>query len=242
MPPRRVALKRTALCGVALLGLLPAAGCGGDSGGGGGAQTGQATTQAAKPRTDAVGAALKAQLEAGVGQLTVEKVRCTPRGEDFSCAVQAIGAGQPRKGLIRLKAYGGSGTVFLAAGRLAGPGGHIKFSRLVVDLNQPSPAKPPSAPGRSTLEDAIQASLQQRDPQLIITTLRCPDGKATGAGAKFTCTGKGPYGVSPATIVVRVTQTDAAGKRFVLSGTIDFTDPAGRKAHGSFRNVRVAIP
>lgn len=242
MRTRIAAFPRLVLSGVALIALLPAAGCGGDSGGGGRAKTGPATTRVAKPQAGAVGAALKAQLEAGVGQLTVEEVRCTLRGEDFSCTVKAIGAGQPRSGTVRLAAQGNSGSVFIAAGGLAGPGGHIRFSRLVVDLNRPPPAKPPSTPGRSALEDAIQASLQQRDPQLIITTLRCPEGKATGARAKFTCTGKGPYGVSPAVIVVRVTQTDAAGKRFVLRGTLDFTDPTGRKAHGSFRDVRVAIP
>lgn len=112
----------------------------------------------------------------------------------------------------------------------------------MTDLNKPAPAKPPRKPGRSALEQEIEASLEQRNPQLIITRLKCPEGKATGSGAQFTCKAEGPYGVSPAVIDIRVTQTDDTGKRFELRGTIDFTDPTGRKAHGSFRNVKVVVP
>ena len=228
------------------LSLLLVAGCGGGSDGDGETSAGGAQEQAGqpepeKPQPAAIEAALKSRLEASVAQMTVTSAQCTPRGEDFTCRVRAVSAGQPRSGRLKLVAQRG-GRAFLGSGRLAGPGGRIKLSGLVVDLDQPAPARPPAQPGRSPLEQAIEASLQQNNPQLIITRLRCPEPEPSGSGAQFDCRAKGPYGVSPAVVVIHVTQRDEAGKRFVLRGTIDFTDPTGRKAHGTFEGVKVVVP
>jgi hypothetical protein len=236
MGPLGAGARSVAACGAAL---LLAAGCGGDD-----SENGEDASQRApqKSQPARVEAALKAQLEATLLVLQVQTVACTPKGEDFTCRVRGISGGQRRSGTLRLTAQGTTGNRFLGSGKLAGRGGHIRFSRFVVDLDKPAPAKPAGKPGRSPLEQQIELSLEQRDPQLLITRLSCPEGRATGAGAKFTCRAKGPYGVSPAVIDIRVTQTDDTGKRFELRGDIDFTDPAGRKQHGTFRNVRVIVP
>jgi hypothetical protein len=228
--------RSVAVCGAAM---LLAAGCGGDD-----SENGQDTAERApqKPQPARVEAALKAQLEAALLALTVQTVACTPKGDDFTCRVRGISGGQRRSGTVRLTAQGETGTRFLGSGKLAGRGGHIRFSRFAVDLAKPAPAKPAGKPGRSPLEQQIELSLEQRDPQLLITRLSCPEGRATGAGATFRCIARGPYGVSPAVIDIRVTQTDDTGKRFELRGDIEFTDPAGRKQRGSFRNVRVVVP
>jgi hypothetical protein len=231
-----------AVCGAAL---LLAAGCGGgDSGGGdGGADTsGDQTETAVKEATPAtVESALKPQLEVVVLGVNVQTVDCTRKGQDFTCAVKGItSSGQRRSGTVKLKAQGTSGRKFLGSGKLAGPGGSSKFSRLLVDLDAPPPAEPAPTPGVSELEQGILASLHETDAQLIISKLKCPDGTATGDGAKFTCEAKGTYGVGSTSFDIHVTQTDDAGKRFELSGEFDAKEPTGTR-HGSFRGVKVVL-
>ena len=236
------ALPRLAAAGAAVALLLTGCGGDGDTTTGGGATPAEpARSEPAAPKPAEVETALRAQLEAGLGQVAVTSIACTSRGTGFTCSVKAVSAGQPRSGRLSLEAQGGERR-FVASGRLAGSGGNIKLSGLVVDLDQPAPEKPAGPPGRSPLEQAIEAALEQSNPQLIITRLKCPEQEQGSRGARFTCRAKGPYGVSPATVVIRVTQTDSAAKRFVLSGTIDFTDPTGRSAHGTFQDVKVVVP
>lgn len=226
--------------------LLLAAGCGGGDSGGGdeGADTGGDQTEiAVKEATPAtVESALRPQLEVAVLGVSIQTVDCTGNGEDFTCAVKGItSSGQRRSGTVQLKAQGTSGRRFLGNGKLAGPGGSSKFSRLLVDLDAPPPAEPAPTPGVSELEQGILASLNETDAQLIISKLKCPDGKATGDGAKFTCTATGVYGVGATRFDIHVTQTDDAGKRFELTGEFDAKDPTGTR-HGSFQDVKVVLP
>lgn len=84
-------------------------GAGGDSG-----RVGQESEPGVeKPQAAAVEAALKAQLEAALLQLNVETIDCTRQGEDFTCRVRGISAGQPRSGRLTLTAQGNAGTRFL---------------------------------------------------------------------------------------------------------------------------------
>src|SRR2546421_8163558 len=153
--PRCVAV---CICSVAL---LLAAGCGGGDSGDGGAETGGDQTETAlKEATPAtVESALKPQLEVAVLGVNIQTVGCTRKGEDFTCAVKGTtSSAQPRSGTVKLKAQGTTGRKFLGSGKLAGPGGSSKFSRLLVDLDAPPPAQPAPTPGVSELQQGVLAS------------------------------------------------------------------------------------
>jgi hypothetical protein len=237
MRPSAVGLLCAAACGTAVL----ASGCG-DSGKGTkspASDTNATEQKPTKPQPAAVAAALKARLESSL-QLQIQTIACTPQGGDFACRVKGVALGQPRSGTLTLKAQGATGTVFLGGGKLAGSGGNIKLRHLAVDLSQPAPRKPALPPGRSQLEQQMDFRLRRLDPRLIISKVDCPQGKATGKGATFTCKANATLGVNPATITVHVVQTDSAGKQFVLSGEI--VNPDRGEKYGSFRKVKLVVP
>jgi hypothetical protein len=220
-----------------------ASGCGGDSGKGtksSASNTNAAEQKPTKPQPAAVATALRDQLEASALQLQIQTIDCKPQGADFACRVKGVSLGQPRSGTLTLKAQGATGTVFLGGGKLAGSGGNIKLRHVAVDLNQHVVRRPTLPPGRSHLEYQMELRLGQLDPMLSIHRLKCPQGKATGKGAKFTCKADATLGVNPATITVHVVQTDSAGKQFVLSGEI--VNPARGEKSGSFQKVKLAVP
>jgi hypothetical protein len=219
-----------------LAALLLATGCDGESEGGSEAG-GQGTAAEARRVTPArVEAGLKARLESGIASLAVQSVDCARQGRSYTCQVDALAGGQRRSGDMTLAADR-TGRRFMARGKLAGTGGHVSISGLIVDVDRPVRPRRPA----TSLKQQIKVSIQERDPQFLVRTVSCPGGGTKRAGGSLECTARGVYGVHPASAALTVTQTDDAGRAYGVTGKLVIEDPAGRR-RGSFRNIRVALP